>query len=464
MARQNKRRVGEVGPKVPTAKPTVEAKEPEIPKAKKRAWESDFQISVSDMLNDQAESAQARNGAPGVMVGGASERVCIGLPLKALVLQYLYSSDCYPLGRMEMLIGESDSNKTAFLFEKFRWFLREPKGGAVYELNEARDPADFRTSIVGAPLLSDGRFLLEGPCASLEHWQRNITGLLHKFENKFKQKGGCAFPLIIGLDSITGTTNEKAIKAIDEEGCAKIMFGIDANLLNLYAKYIFQRIYPWPFAFVCTNHVKFGQDKYGNKVMRIPGGDELRYVSTYITHLTKVKDIDRVSVGGGREIKIKMLKSQGDHRSATVDFVWWFDEKTGEQTSVWNWHAATIALLESFAGERRKDIQDMCLIQDYNKNSQTAKCPTLGIKKSTPLDQIGSAIMADKKVLTALQNYFGIKRRRPFELDVPYSQQIQEALKAGDTETHDSSDVAGVDKAEDESAESSAETEVKVDA
>ena len=369
MARQNRKRVG-MGGTAPVGDSSSEAPKTK-PKTKKKSWGDDsYTVSAASFFERQAEEAQAKSGNSGSLVGTESERAIIGLPLKAFSTQYVYSSDSYPLGRMEMIIGESDSCKTAFLFEKGRWYLREEGGGFVYILNEARDPADLRTSIIGRELLGDGRFQREGPCASMEDWQRKTTKRIHDFENTFDVTGGCGFPMMIGQDSLTGTTNENAIANIDKEGCAKITWGQDANLLNQYAKYLFQRVYKWPLSFVCTNHIKYGSDRYGNKIMKIPGGDELRYVSTYITHLTTQKTIDRLDVSGGRRIIIKSLKAMGDKREIGVDFVWHYG-KGGEQTSAWDWHAATAELLASFTGERKKQIDEIIELPIHVKTSRT---------------------------------------------------------------------------------------------
>jgi hypothetical protein len=371
MPRQNSRRSAEEAAALAAAAAkAAKAKKPKAAKPAARAWEAAHLPDAKNLLSDTLIENKARTGS---LTGAEAERVCIGIPLAAFSLQYLHSSDVYPLGRMGMLVGESDSCKTAFMFEQKRWFLRALGGAAVYLLNEARDPADLRSSIVGPELLGDGRFKLEGPCQSLEAWQRACTRLIQRFEGRFKDLGGCAFPLYLGLDSITGTTNERVIAKIDEDGCASIGFGQDANLLNIYSKFLFQRLYPWPISFVATSHIKFGQDKYGNKVMKIPGGDSIRYASTYITLLKKIKDIERVDCAGGRRLELKMIKSMGEHRVISVDFTWIFED--GVQYSTFDWHGATVELLAGFTGERRKPVEDLVTFPDFNKSTLQARQP-----------------------------------------------------------------------------------------
>ncbi len=416
-------------------------------KAKKPAWDaSNYSNAPAAFFGAHLEENQAKSGGASYLGGKDAELACIGIPLTAFSLQYLYNSNVYLLGRMEMTIGESDSCKSAFLFERGRWFL-EAHGAFNYQLNEARDPAELRSSIIGDELLEPGRgYSMEGPCSSLENWQRNITAILKRYERTFAETGGCTFPAMIGLDSITGTTNEKVIEKIDKEGCAQITFGQDANLLNQYAKYLFQRLYRWPVSFVCTNHIKFGTDNYGNRVMRIPGGDELRYVSTYITLLKwDGKVFKRADAAGGRTINIKMKKAAGDHRQCDVDFVWTYDtNENGKQYSYWDWHRASAQILISaqLTTSMRKDLDDACHISDVNAGY--GKCARLGLKKSTPLAEIGKALMDDDKVLKAVQGVFGIPRRAEFRPGVSYSQQIREAIEAGSAAAHSAEDAEGV--------------------
>lgn len=47
----------------------------------------------------------------------------IGIPLNAVSLRYLFGNDVFPVGRMTELVGVSESCKTAFLFELYRWHI-----------------------------------------------------------------------------------------------------------------------------------------------------------------------------------------------------------------------------------------------------------------------------------------------------------------------------------------------------
>ncbi len=441
--------MGRQRPPAPAEKPKAAVKE-----KKKAEVLPSYSVSAADFFTEHMEEAASRSGGTSYM-GDEAERACIGLPLEAFSLQYIYSSDVYPLGRMEMVIGESDSCKTAFLFDKGRMFLNH-RGGFNYQLNEARDPATLRSSIIGRELLRPGGgFTLDGPCPSLETWQRNVTGLVKKFERTF-EKGGCPFPAMTGPDSITGTTNERAIKKIDEAGCAQLTFGQDANLINQYTKYIFPKLYPWPISFVCTSHIKFGSDDYGNKVMRIPGGDALRYVSTYITYLEwSKKALNRSDAAGGRNLRLKSIKSMGDHRSIDVQFVWTYDAANkGEQHSYWDWHKASVVMLTEakLSTKMREAVDDICNIYDTSSGTH-GKCAQLGIKKATPVQEIGRAIMGDTKVLAKLQGLFGIPRRAVFQSGVPYSKQLDDAVTAGSVAKPNFSDIEGVAKDDEDGLE-----------
>jgi hypothetical protein len=275
----------------------------------------------------------------------------------------------------------------------------------------------------------------------MEDWQRRIShkeyGWLRKLEAVHEEIGDCAFPFLLGLDSITGTTNEKTIASIDEAGHASVSFAQDANLLNQYAKYLFQRLYPWPVSFVCTNHIKYGQDRYGNRVMRIPGGDELRYVSTYIVLLKHVKDIERTSVDGGRRIRFETVKTMGDRRIIEAEFLWLYNQHQVPQKSWWDWHSASTELLLSLSLSYPEKLQDILTFPTVYKNQRSCSCPELGLPKPVPYAEVGAALMdpQNEKVLQALQDRLGIRRYRLFEFGISYRGQQERALAEGSLES-----------------------------
>jgi hypothetical protein len=376
-------------------------------------------------------------GYSNVLVGTEAERVVIGLPLHAFALQYLFHSTVYPLGRMAMLIGESNTCKTAALHEIGRWHLNKSQGAYTYLLNEPRDSPDYRSSIIWDPEAESKRCQLL-KCASMEEWQDHCSGWVTRFEESFKATGDVTFPMLLGLDSITGTTSQANINKMKEAGHAIANFPVDANLINMYMKWFPNRISAWPISFVTTSHVKFGVDQFGNKQMRIPGGDALRYYSTYILLFKRGHG---AQLQGRRRLEITSFKSSlgEDAQKLTVDLIWWYEEN-GKQHTVWDWHSATVDLLTSFPAQKQKAIDEIIYFDQVNATGSVV-CKQLGFSKPTPKDEVGHAISLDAGLMKALREHFGIHERQVFQDNVSYAEQIRQAIKSGHLETIENRDV-----------------------
>lgn len=418
------------------------------PGRRRKPWD-DRGDQDAGFFGDQVVAADSRMGGTGAWVGTEAERVVIGLPLPAFSQQYLVRSDVYPLGRMAMFVGESGSCKSAFLSELIRWHLRDWREGAdpkvavgrwKHILAEARDVPDLRASIVGRELINSSAFQLTDPCQSIEEWQDHITNCLLGFDERF-DKGAFCWPAGIGLDSINGVTSQKVIDGIEETGHAELNYAIDANLINTYSKFIFAKIHNWPLSFVCTNHIRFQQDKFGNKIRHIPGCLNLRYNSTFIFDFKLAsKPVERAGYTSGRKLTISTLKNLGDHSSLEVEMVWYHDEQ-GQQHTTWDWHGASIELLTSFTGNKGKEIQELTgLVRHPTQKSVTST--KLGMKKATSFNEAGKILSANPAFMRQLRVYFGIQERGVFRPGVPYSQQIEEAKALGHVTTHNESEGA----------------------
>jgi hypothetical protein len=130
----------------------------------------------------------------------------------------------------------------------------------------------------------------------------------------------------------------------------------------------------------------------------------------------------------GRIIEITTEKnslSPGNHEKLKIRMTWTFDEN-GRQQTVWDWHDASIELLTSFDATRKKRIMDIVAIENVDKGRRTADCSALGLKKVS-WNELGAALMEEPEILQGLDRFFNIRKRKKFELGVPYSEQLAEA-------------------------------------
>jgi hypothetical protein len=76
---------------------------------------------------------------------------------------------------------------------------------------------------------------------------------------------------------------------------------------------------------------------------------------------------------------------------------------------------------------------EICPIEAVDRKGRKADCPTLGLKKAT-WAEIGEAMENEDTIRNEIDKLFGIRKRREFRIGVPYIQQIQEAVEAGDVD------------------------------
>jgi hypothetical protein len=358
----------------------------------------------------------------------------IGIPLEAISLRYLFGNDVFPIGRMTELVGVSESCKTAFLFEIYRWHIyntsehyefdpSEMHGGYVHNLIEQRDSPDLRSSILqlGRP---DPYPVVKSH--TVEDWQLNCTNWVKRAEEKFSP-GAMSYPIAIGVDSITAVTTRDEQEKTWDAGYAQPNFSQIAKSINMWAKVFFNKMEPWPLSLIAVNHLKENRAPNGSISRNVPGGSALKFASTFMLRLQKRDDIELLNLKG-RIIEIHTEKnslSPGCHESLKVRMTWTCDDD-GNQHTIWDWHDATIELLTSFDATRKKRIMDIVAIENIDKTRRTADCSQLGLKKVS-WSELGKAIMNNKEIAYSLDKFFGVRNRRKFEIGTPYCDQTAAA-------------------------------------
>lgn len=384
----------------------------------------DSNVKIADFFAVQLEQKEQE----------VKDNAVVGIPLQAISLQYLFSNDVFPLGRMTELVGVSESCKTAFLFEIFRWHVYnctdsrpfDPAGlhgGYIHNLAEPRDSPDLRASIM--------RLGARNPfpvfkAACVEDWQKRCSDWIKRAEEMF-EAGSMPYPVCLGQDSLTAVTTKNEMDATWKQGYAEPTYAQIAKSINLWTKVFFPKMEPWPVSFVAVNHMKENKASNGAIIRTIPGGAALKYASTFMFRLQRKSDIELIGESG-RIIEIVTEKnslSPANHEKLIVRMTWTYDEE-GEQITIWDWHDATIELLISFDGSRKKRLMDIVPLELVDKTRRTADCAPLGLKKAS-WSEIGAAIMQDPQMVKELQLFFNIRKRYKFKLGVPYSIQQAEA-------------------------------------
>ncbi len=355
----------------------------------------------------------------------------IGIPLNAVSLRYLFGNDVFPVGRMTELVGVSESCKTAFLFELYRWHIyntsdhypfdpSEMHGGYIHNLIEQRDSPDLRDSILQ---LGGNDPYPVVKSHTVEDWQISCSNWIKRAEEKF-EPGAIPYPIAMGVDSITAVTTRDEQDKTWAEGCANPGFSQIAKSINMWAKVFFNKMEPWPVSFIAVNHLKENRAPNGAVTRNVPGGSALKFASTFMLRFQKRQDIDLLNLKG-RIIEIfteKNSLSPGCHESLLVRMTWTTDDE-GKQHTIWDWHDSSIELLTSFDATRKKRIMDIVAIENVDKTRRTADCNQLGLKKAS-WSEIGLAISRDSEIMDRLDKFFNVRKRRKFEMGTSYCEQV----------------------------------------
>jgi hypothetical protein len=365
------------------------------------------------------------------------DKIVIGLPLQAVSLRYLFGNDVFPYSRMTELVGVSESCKTAFLFELYRWHIYNTSeviefdpdsvhGGFVHNLVEPRDSPDLRESIIQLNDQFDFP-VVQSDC--VEDWQKACSDWIKKAEERF-ERGAMPYPVALGLDSLTAVTTKNEMDKTWDQGYAEPGYSQIAKHINMWAKVFFNKMAPWPVSFVGVNHLKENKSPQGMPIRTVPGGASIKFAATFMFRLQRREDIELLNESG-RIIEIfteKNSLSPGNHEKLKVRMTWRFDDE-GKQQTIWDWHDATVDLLNSFEATRKKRIMEIVAIENVDKTRRTADCSALGLKKVS-WHELGKAISEDADILAGLDKFFNVRKRHKFQLGVPYSEQVRMAKEA----------------------------------
>lgn len=379
------------------------------------------------------ENAKTEFGEDRIFTGAESEARLVGLYLPALSLRYLYQCNIMPLSRMEQIVGIQESCKSAFLYEKYRW-IRCNGGKAYHVENESKDSDALRMSILNDDKRAVELFISE----SLEQWQKYLTYLLREDTIKGKLVGtkaapgpGKIVPIGFGVDSLTAKASEEIQNAMNERGFADRVHPIDALKISSYLKCMPQKLVGWPFWFGAINHLKPQKTSIGAIDYHVPGGYAVKFQESFETRLQRIDDINTVDEQGVLIKFVTQKNSLGPGRKTiNAAFRWFFDRNTGRQRSYWDWHSATVDLIDKqLKGSLRTAAMDICDLRTTSKGGKRVWSKALDIPEDDPVPYQIAGTLLEKRtdLLTALHRLLGVREYSVFKPGVDYSTQLQEA-------------------------------------
>ncbi len=393
-------------------------------------------ISLDDCLSAIINDAKEKFGEDKIYTGKESEARLVGIYMPALCLRYLYQCNIKPLSRMEQITGTQESCKSAYLYEHYRWI--RCNGGKSYHIeNESKDSDALRMSVLAYDSNAVELFISE----ALEEWQEYMTYLLSDKSikkilvgSKERPGPGKTIPIGFGLDSLTAKASKEVQVKMDTVGYADRVHPVDAMKLSSYLKYMPQKLVNWPFWFGCINHLKPAKNANGSIDYHTPGGYSIKFQETFETRMQRVGDIE----SGDEGVKIKFSTQKNSlgpgRKTITAAFRWFSDPETRRQVSYWDWHAATIDLLDTGlkTGALRKACNDVVDIRTKISGGKKVWSKTLDIPEddAVPYSIAGQMLESRPDLISELHKILGVREYTVFKNGVDYGQQLKQATVA----------------------------------
>lgn len=402
----------------------------------KRASTPEYTSSIDDCLAPILELGKRKFGEDKVYTGKESEARLVGIALPALSLRYFFQMNILPLSRVMQITGVQESCKSAFLYELYRWF--RCNGGKAYHIeNESKDSDSLRACILNYDMRAVELLVSQ----SMEEWQKELSFLLHnKGVKHLLEVGGIGrtAPIAFGVDSLMATATEENINKVEAQGFTDRAHPVEALKISSYLKVIPQKLVGWPFFLAVTNHLKPQKGATGAIDYHTAGGYSVKFQETFEIRMSHVCDIKGVEQQG-RTIKFVTAKnSLGPGRKViTADLKWYFDRDDGyRQKMYWDWHSASIALLDDFKGSIREDLQAICDLHTSTAGGKKVWSNALGIPKESPVpwSHAGAILETKPEIFTELHKILGVREYSVFKPGVSYSEQLGAAARAVERE------------------------------
>ncbi len=409
---------------------------------------AEFDATRDQFFNSMRQAAQ-RDLDREISVSTDSERNTVGLPLPSLCWKYLLQSTTFPMPRITHITGQEGCAKTALLYDMMIWHLTYGGGGAYIE-NENKDQPDFRNSFFEWKTEWMNRIDVNYT-ATMEEWQDTITRYLAIARAQQDAPGGPGrtIPVVLGLDSIMGTSPAEELHKILTSGHATRGFALAANLIALYMRAVPYQIRGYPFSIIGTNHLKPSMTPQGLPTSNIPGGKSVKFMENYELEMSTDmnKDIDKADYGGLRVKIVARKNSLGiSRRNIRAQLLWWFKDIDGvrRQVSAWDWDTATVELLLAFHDAKGKKtlfnaIREVVDINVISKGERTAWSRVLGVPRTQPVyfREIGMLLESRPDLLSQLYPLLNISERCPFLPGVDYRTLQSQAVEGAVGEARD---------------------------
>lgn len=353
-----------------------------------------------------------------------------GIPLKHYAQQYLFGATGLRIQVFNSIQGPKEVGKSTMMFDLMGDVCgAEEDGGygglaVLYELEGKISP-----SILYSILNNHGPRALEACIPrlgmTLEESMADLNKVIIPMYEKACPKRDK--PLMIGFDSIGGSSSVDTIEKLEKEGVAGKGFWNKQHFMKYFCENqgaIFVRR-GIPVVVILINQEKEELGTMSNVPAKtITGGKAQMFKDGHMISATK----SAYKSGSGNTLHLKTFKtSYCDARKLDVDFRWnIFGQKHDDAYEAhFLWALASAKLLAN--PERVGEIRSICDVKVSDKELVT--CPQLGLR-SVPAEEFEAALMSNGEILDQLYTYQKIERLRDIS-EYPSYWKRYKALKEG---------------------------------
>jgi RecA/RadA recombinase len=365
-----------------------------------------------------------------------------GIPLTGNIpLQYLLGVDVLPLERTISLVGKKGTLKSTMGFYLAKLVLKHTRPGVCFFIDaELKTNYDMVRGLVQNDKLLE-KFMYPTEIIGIEQLIRSMTAYGKEYDKMCPNRN---IPALYLVDSLGALTSDAAVAAMEKSGSATDVSGFDnarraADLTEHFRAWVPKYLRRHPVVLVYINHSKFKINQGGGANFRpgppektSPGGDHKDYMNTATIELSPdatrtrenktsvayaqvwMKTLKAALAPTGRKISVALItKGPKNERYPDGDILCKHENKEDVQRYYleFDWDTSLVEMIVDAKGTGTAEKAAKDDIVDIRGSGQSLSSKTLGLDNVTP-KVLGAAIHADKTICKALQEVFGILRKR----------------------------------------------------
>lgn len=359
--------------------------------------ESDTASFVSGLL----ASNQKKLGQKNVFVG-TNNRV-IGMEPYSIALQYLMDLEVFPLQSIISIAGEAKCYKTSGLIEFCSMAMQDIYNGIGIIINTEGKWSDSK---VKSMLGDRAEKLTVIHATSVEEWQLAGTNTLNYVKDAVvdykAKKGPVVPPIVIGVDSLTGSQSLKIKEEVEKEGFGKKTYQDRAQINSMWFRSWGSELVGLPVTVVVSQHLldKIDGNATGLPIKTTAGGTTTGFMCSMEIRVQNAGDIKKAASEGAYLTWRMHYNSLGrDKRRIKIPYIETYDSNDA-QKAYFDWDEALIILLLDLF-ENNTDLRDRLKavlgnVVEYPKPGvgKVYTCDKLNITRTTALeDNITASVL-----------------------------------------------------------------------